>query len=210
MVKINQQVMPWKAEPCQPGQVGGGGCSRPSMQEFIWLSRTSSRWIGQQYANKVADDGIQIEEVCVENKSTAGEDFNLEKVGENKVMAEEKLNLEEISGDVEKTHLNDSMRTGPNSIEKGGGKEQDCNLGRLLEPGCVSVEFRRTEASCMAGHCLHGKVIWWRCCSGGICSSWYLLGQIPKMIACFSNFHELIGKTTCMQIWITESSVHAW
>ncbi|KAJ6911283.1 hypothetical protein NC652_021802 [Populus alba x Populus x berolinensis] len=113
-------------EPCQPGQVGGGGCSRPK-------------------------------EVCVENKSTAGEDFNLEKVGENKVMAEEKLNLEEVSGDVEKTHLNDSMRTGPNSIEKGDGKEQDCNLGRILEPGCVSVDFRRTEASRIAGHCLHGK-----------------------------------------------------
>ncbi|KAL9401337.1 hypothetical protein Peur_005186 [Populus x canadensis] len=83
--------------------------------------------------------------------------MNLEEVGENKVMAEEKLNLEEVSRDVEKTYLNDSMRTGPNSIEKGDGKEQDCNLGRILEPDCVFVEFRRAEASCMAGHCLHGK-----------------------------------------------------
>jgi splicing factor U2AF subunit len=85
--------------------------------------------------------------------------MNLEEVGENKAMAEEKLNLEEVSRDVEKTYLNDSMRTGPNSIEKGDGKEQDCNLGRILERDCVFVEFRRTEASCMAGHCLHGKVI---------------------------------------------------
>jgi len=85
--------------------------------------------------------------------------MNLEEVGENKAMAEEKLNLEEVSRDVEKTYLNDSMRTGPNSIEKGDGKEQDCNLGRILERDSVFVEFRRTEASCMAGHCLHGKVI---------------------------------------------------
>ncbi|KAH8499486.1 hypothetical protein H0E87_018101 [Populus deltoides] len=51
----------------------------------------------------------------------------------------------------------DEFGGGPNSIEKGDGKEQDCNLGRILESDCVFVEFRRTEASCMAGHCLHGK-----------------------------------------------------
>ncbi|XP_017229850.1 uncharacterized protein LOC108204761 [Daucus carota subsp. sativus] len=42
--------------------------------------------------------------------------------------------------------------------ENEGKKEQEYDQGNVFEPGCVLVEFRRTEASCMAAHCLHGRL----------------------------------------------------
>lgn len=36
--------------------------------------------------------------------------------------------------------------------------ENFCDTGTVFEVGCVLVEFRRPEASCMAAHCLHGRV----------------------------------------------------
>lgn len=42
--------------------------------------------------------------------------------------------------------------------EQDNGKENDFDLGSILEPGCVLVEFGRAEASWMAAHCLHGRV----------------------------------------------------
>ncbi|GAB2265922.1 hypothetical protein Dimus_000953 [Dionaea muscipula] len=35
--------------------------------------------------------------------------------------------------------------------------ESVLDLGNVFEAGCVLVEFRRSEASCMAAHCLHGR-----------------------------------------------------
>ncbi|KAJ6323865.1 hypothetical protein OIU76_011209 [Salix suchowensis] len=144
-------------EPCQPGQVD----SDVAVQDLACKNLSDSRDPPQDEldsnVDKVTDD-IEIEEVHVENKSTAGEDLNLKEVGDSKLMAGEELNLEEVSGDVEKDFVNDSMEIKPNSNEKGDCKEQDCNLGRIFERGCVFVEFRRTEASCMAAHCLHGRL----------------------------------------------------
>ncbi|KAJ6689224.1 hypothetical protein OIU85_005607 [Salix viminalis] len=145
-------------EPCQPDEVDDDMV----VQDLVCKSLSDSQEPPQDEldsnADKVADDDIQIEEVRGENKSTAGDVFNLEEVSGNKSTAGEELNLEEVSGDVEKPFLNGSTRTGPISIEKGDGKEQDCNRGRAFEPGCVFVEFRRAEASCMAAHCLHGRL----------------------------------------------------
>lgn len=144
-------------EPCQPGQVD----SDMAVQDLACKSSSDSQEppqdVSDSNVDKVTDD-IEIEEVDVENKSTAGEDLNLKEVGDNKLMAGEELNLEEVSGDVEKAIVNDSMEMKPNSIEKGDCKEQDCNLGLIFERGCVFVEFRRTEAACMAAHCLHGRL----------------------------------------------------
>ena len=42
--------------------------------------------------------------------------------------------------------------------ENEGKNEQEYDQGNVFEPGCVLVEFRRTEASCMAAHCLHGRL----------------------------------------------------
>lgn len=144
-------------EPCQPGQVD----SDMAVQDLACKSSSDSQEppqdVSDSNVDKVTDD-IEIEEVDVENKSTTGEDLNLKEVGDNKLMAGEELNLEEVSGDVEKAIVNDSMEMKPNSIEKGDCKEQDCNLGLIFERGCVFVEFRRTEAACMAAHCLHGRL----------------------------------------------------
>ncbi|KAL9390067.1 hypothetical protein Peur_018672 [Populus x canadensis] len=144
-------------EPCQPGQVD----SDMAVQDLACKSSSDSQEppqdVSDSNVDKVTDD-IEIEEVDVENQSTAGEDLNLKEVGDNKLMAGEELNLEEVSGDVEKAFVNDSMEVKPNSIEKGDCKEQDCNLGLIFERGCVFVEFRRTEAACMAAHCLHGRL----------------------------------------------------
>ncbi|CAK7327297.1 unnamed protein product [Dovyalis caffra] len=168
-------------EPCQPGQVDSDTVVQDS--EVPPLDELDSS------VDKFTDD-IEMEEARAENKSTAGEDLNLEddsgnkltareelnleEVGErksmtreklnleevrkNKVMAEEELDWEEASGDVEKAFVNDSMEARPNTIEKGDDEEQDSDLGCIFEPGCVFVEFRRTEASCMAAHCLHGRL----------------------------------------------------
>lgn len=44
------------------------------------------------------------------------------------------------------------------STENNGKKEEKFDQGNVFEAGCVLVEFRRTEASCMAAHCLHGRL----------------------------------------------------
>ncbi|KAG5240699.1 splicing factor U2af [Salix suchowensis] len=145
-------------EPCQPDEVDDDMV----VQDLVCKSLSDSQEPPQDEldsnVDNVADDDIQIEEVRGENKSTAGDVYNLEEVSGNKSTAGEELNLEQVSGDVEKPFLNGSTRTGPISIEKGDGKEHDCNRGRAFEPGCVFVEFRRAEASCMAAHCLHGRL----------------------------------------------------
>lgn len=144
-------------EPCQPAQVD----SDMAVQDLACKSSSGFQEppqdVSDSNVDKVTDD-IEMEEVHVENKSTAGEDLNLKEVGDNKLMAGEELNLEEVSGDVEKAFVNDGMEMKPNSIEKGDCKEQDCNLGLIFERGCVFVEFRRTDAACMAAHCLHGRL----------------------------------------------------
>lgn len=37
-------------------------------------------------------------------------------------------------------------------------EKRGCDNGSIFEVGCVFVEFGRTEASCMAAHCLHGRL----------------------------------------------------
>lgn len=41
--------------------------------------------------------------------------------------------------------------------EEGARKEGIPNIGDSFEVGCVLVEFKREEGSCMAAHCLHGR-----------------------------------------------------
>ncbi|KAF2285530.1 hypothetical protein GH714_005330 [Hevea brasiliensis] len=75
---------------------------------------------------------------------------------EDKLANREELNLEVVSGNIKESSLDDHA-VGLDAIEKGGHKEESCDLGHIFEPGCVFVEFGRTEASCMAAHCLHGR-----------------------------------------------------
>lgn len=47
--------------------------------------------------------------------------------------------------------------SGASATEDGLDIENGCEWSNMFEVGCVLVEFRRTEASCMAAHCLHGR-----------------------------------------------------
>nr|CAN69457.1 hypothetical protein VITISV_036574 [Vitis vinifera] len=77
----------------------------------------------------------------------------------NKLMTVEELKLEETnrkllgtSAELDSSPGIKSDFTGKNDSEKGL-----CNLDDMFEVGCVLVEYGRTEASCMAAHCLHGR-----------------------------------------------------
>ncbi|XP_061990335.1 splicing factor U2af large subunit A [Rosa rugosa] len=74
--------------------------------------------------------------------------------------------IEEVDGKKQQTFAgtDDNVGTETDSILESGtkeqhnGKENDFDLGSIFEPGCVFVEFGRSEASWMAAHCLHGRV----------------------------------------------------
>ncbi|KHG08869.1 U2af2 [Gossypium arboreum] len=50
-----------------------------------------------------------------------------------------------------------STRMEFDAIEKDENREQN-DLNKIFEPGCVFVQYRRTEASCMAAHSIHGRL----------------------------------------------------
>ncbi|KAJ0035081.1 hypothetical protein Pint_25123 [Pistacia integerrima] len=79
---------------------------------------------------------------------------------ENKPSAEVELNLDEVNRNLQEASagLDESVETHSDSIKNGGKEKQDNNLARIFEQGSVFVEYRRTEASCMAAHCLHGRL----------------------------------------------------
>ncbi|XP_057959899.1 splicing factor U2af large subunit A [Malania oleifera] len=73
--------------------------------------------------------------------------------------AGEELNLEEANGMQPEacSKLDDILTVESDAAEKDDNREQVCNLADIFEPGCVLVEYKRVEASCMAAHCLHGR-----------------------------------------------------
>lgn len=87
---------------------------------------------------------IQLEHMVEENKSSAKEDLNLEEVNGNSAEA-----FTGVSGE---------MGMQSNAVENGDNENQDPNQGHIFEPGCVFVEYRRAEASCMAAHSLHRRL----------------------------------------------------
>ncbi|KAJ6318777.1 hypothetical protein OIU76_014180 [Salix suchowensis] len=105
------------------------------------------------------DDDMVVQDLVCKSLSDSQEppqdelDSNVDNV------ADDDIQIEEVRGE-NKSTAGDVLQFGggPISIEKGDGKEHDCNRGRAFEPGCVFVEFRRAEASCMAAHCLHGRL----------------------------------------------------
>ncbi|KAK6929739.1 RNA recognition motif domain [Dillenia turbinata] len=58
----------------------------------------------------------------------------------------------------EVAELENSMGMAIDSTLKINDKEEDFNLNDVFEPGSVLVEYARTEASCMAAHCLYGRL----------------------------------------------------
>ena len=79
---------------------------------------------------------------------------------ENNVKPTDNLNLGDADSNKQENsaELDDNINTESDAKEKEGVQEQDFDLGSIVEVGCVFVEFRRTEAACMAAHCLHGRV----------------------------------------------------
>ncbi|KAL5848797.1 hypothetical protein ACOSQ3_006860 [Xanthoceras sorbifolium] len=76
---------------------------------------------------------------------------------DNKSSAEQGLTFEEVNRSTQEpvARLDGSVETQTVAVEK----EQDGgNLAHIFELGSVFVEYRRTEASCMAAHCLHGRL----------------------------------------------------
>lgn len=88
-------------------------------------------------------DNIQSEVINVEKKLVPHEDLQPEE-------ANEKL-PEAIDGS------SGSVRMQSDTIKKDKNSKEN-NLKHIFEPGCVFVEYRRIEASCMAAHSIHGRL----------------------------------------------------
>ncbi|KAJ9154128.1 hypothetical protein P3X46_027496 [Hevea brasiliensis] len=115
----------------------------------------------------LCDESVSNSQELAQQASKDGSDFSDDKVIDNSQMkdssVEDKLPngegsyLEVVGGNMKESSVGDH-RVGSDAIEKGEHEEQSCDLDHIFEPGCVFVEFSRTEASCMAAHCLHGRL----------------------------------------------------
>lgn len=97
-------------------------------------------------------------------------DFHDENVGDiiqvkdisldRKFKAEDNSTLEDTDGKLQEAsaELDSSLAMEAGAMERGGIEELDYDLGHVFEPWCVFVEYGRTEAACMAAHCLHGRL----------------------------------------------------
>ncbi|CAI0436911.1 unnamed protein product [Linum tenue] len=122
---------------------------------------------GQQDMN---GEKIPITETEQPTGSVAAESHMKETPMEDEPMGEELSSMDESRGIAETNKEKASSAascndtTSPTASDSGaqeGGDqtaaEKDVETGGSFEAGCVLVEFRRTEASCMAAHCLHGR-----------------------------------------------------
>ncbi|KAG7996668.1 hypothetical protein I3843_01G173000 [Carya illinoinensis] len=64
----------------------------------------------------------------------------------------------QLNGQEASAGLDSGLAMEAGAMERGGTEELDYDLGHVFEPWCVFVEYGRTEASCMAAHCLHGRL----------------------------------------------------
>ncbi|XWS13887.1 hypothetical protein CRYUN_Cryun36dG0077400 [Craigia yunnanensis] len=110
-------------------------------QEIPRLLNTPKEESDSQY-DTVADN-IQSEVINVEKKLVPKEDLQLEE-------ADGKL-PEAVDG------FAGIVRMESDTIEKDENSKGN-NLKQIFEPGCVFVEYRRIEASCMAAHSIQGRL----------------------------------------------------
>ncbi|XP_043704997.1 splicing factor U2af large subunit A-like isoform X2 [Telopea speciosissima] len=89
-------------------------------------------------------------------------DFQVEESGPgNDLMVEEELGPNERTNDKlqeSSIGLNDAVAMESGAVEESDGEQKASDLVNVFEQGCVLVEYLRTEASCMAAHCLHGRL----------------------------------------------------
>ncbi|KAK4258296.1 hypothetical protein QN277_007757 [Acacia crassicarpa] len=102
-------------------------------------------------------DTLAADDICinVENKLVPN-DTNAASSNPNASLGPELDGAKEVRSNEDLSDPNASLET-----ELGGANEVKSNEGdtsdHVFEPGCVVVEFRRTEACCKAAHCLHGR-----------------------------------------------------
>nr|KJB72422.1 hypothetical protein B456_011G177400 [Gossypium raimondii] len=93
--------------------------------------------------NDKVDDNIKSEIINVDKKLVPKEELQQE-VGAGKLP-------KAVDGSAGSTRMEF------NAIEKDENREKN-NLKKIFEPGCVFVQYRRTEASCTAAHSIHGRL----------------------------------------------------
>lgn len=115
--------------------------------------------------SEIVSQGVPTQVNTLKDEPCAHDDkvtcnIQLEHMGEeNKSSAKEDLNLEEVNGNSEAfTGASNEMGMQSSAVENGDNENQDPNQGHIFEPGCVFVEYRRAEASCMAAHSLHRRL----------------------------------------------------
>lgn len=113
-----------------------------------------------------------------------GADVQAEESGmRNSLMVEEELRPEEATDDKlqEATiELNNTVEMESDDTEKDNAKQKDYDLDFVFEQGCVLVEYLRTEASCIAAHCLHGRLYGDQIVVVGYISHDLYLARFPK------------------------------
>lgn len=79
---------------------------------------------------------------------------------ENESADRDKLESVEANGHLQESlaEMDLSERMDTDGAEKGENGVCVFGLEDVFEPGCVLVEYKRTEAASMAAHCLHGRV----------------------------------------------------
>ncbi|KAG5560414.1 hypothetical protein RHGRI_003657 [Rhododendron griersonianum] len=79
---------------------------------------------------------------------------------ENESTDRDKLESVEANGHLQESlaEMDLSERMDTDGAEKGENGVCVFGLEDVFEPGCVLVEYKRTEAASMAAHCLHGRV----------------------------------------------------
>lgn len=137
-------------EPCQLGKVDYNMDVEDLARDSKW--ETFSLEIPKQ-SDALKDD------LCCHDDRVASDIQNNEMSAENKLSAEE-FNLEEVNRNSQETSAGQDgeVETQPDAIDNGNNDKKNQNLSQIFEPGCVFVEYRRTEASCTAAHCLHGRL----------------------------------------------------
>ncbi|XP_074320322.1 uncharacterized protein LOC141657094 [Silene latifolia] len=81
------------------------------------------------------------------------EDAGIVKLGDSETCHADNIEpLDEVTGTVQEVARESSDSPVSNRTT------ETCEVGNIFEVGCILVEFKRIEASCMAAHCLHGRL----------------------------------------------------
>lgn len=110
---------------------------------------------------RVDDSEGNQQEACIQGSGVSSEvnsngSLGIENSGKGETLDAE--DVPELGKSDDTFHEAVPLPTESKATEKRPNNEDFCeDKNDMFEVGCVLVEFRRTEASCMAAHCLHGR-----------------------------------------------------